>query len=97
MAQSEQAFYGHCGPRLIVDNNSPLHTRSSSTFCHESYDILGDAVESACHHCCLEEEAGEAKAVGPGPVVNPDIEKTAECHVPENTAINRYYRKGVRV
>ena len=37
--------------------------RSSSNYCHENYGILGDAVESACHHCCLEEN-NEAYVVG---------------------------------
>ena len=28
--------------------------RSNSNYCHENYALLGDDVQSACHHCCLD-------------------------------------------
>ena len=37
--------------------------RSNSNYCHENYEIFGDALKSACHHCCLEER-NEAYDVG---------------------------------
>jgi len=37
--------------------------RSNSNYCHENYEIFGDALKSACHHCCLEER-NEAYVVG---------------------------------
>lgn len=38
--------------------------RSDSNYCHEIYTVFGDQMESACHHCCIEER-GEALDVGP--------------------------------
>ena len=47
--------------------------RSSSNFCHENYDRFGDAIRSACHHCCLEER-NEAYIVGLKPQEKPGLE-----------------------
>lgn len=60
--------------------------RSSSNYCHGVYSILGDDVASACHHCCLEGERGEALKVGPPNVVREDLEPYEECDTLENTS-----------
>jgi hypothetical protein len=70
--------------RMCKDDSCCESPRSSGNFCHETYDILGGAMESACHHCCLEER-DVAKTVGPPPVENPDIEKTVQCDLLENS------------
>jgi hypothetical protein len=59
--------------------------RSSSNYCHGIYDIFGDKIESACHHCCLEER-GEALEVGPANTPKDGLEPYAECDTAlENT------------
>jgi hypothetical protein len=64
--------------RMCKDQSCCDNPRSSSNFCHEQYAILGDAVASACHHCCA-----PAKEVGPPAAPNPAIE-TFECDTLEN-------------
>lgn len=64
--------------RMCKQDSCCVNPRSESDFCHESYVKLGNDTESACHHCCLELQ-GEAKAVGPDAVVNPEIPKLLEC------------------
>jgi hypothetical protein len=64
--------------RMCKDDSCCQNPRSSSEFCHESYILLGDAVDSACHHCCLEEN-GVAKEVGQPNVEHPDIPQTIAC------------------
>eukprot|EP00980_Cylindrotheca_fusiformis_P006472 scaffold1377_cov126-Cylindrotheca_fusiformis.AAC.17 len=55
--------------------------RKAGGFCERMYTILGDLVESACHHCCIEaDSAGFPREVGPAAVENPDIPKTIECN-----------------
>lgn len=56
---------------------------SSSLFCHKEYLKLGDAVESACYHCCTEEDGGP-KETGPAPVENPDFAQLVSCDTTEN-------------
>ena len=58
--------------RMCKENSCCESTRSSGNFCHESYYILGDAVESACHHCCIEVN-GFPKVAGPAHEENPII------------------------
>jgi len=64
--------------RMCKDDSCCQSPRSNSQFCHETYFTLGDAAESACHHCCLEER-GVALSVGPAPVQNAAIAKTVSC------------------
>jgi hypothetical protein len=52
--------------------------RSETEFCHDQYQLLGDDVESACHHCCLEER-GSSLQVGPDNVVHANITKLLQC------------------
>ena len=60
--------------------------RSSSNYCHEIYDIFGDKIHSACHHCCLEER-GEALEVGPANPPKAGLEPYTECDTAlDNTA-----------
>jgi hypothetical protein len=69
--------------RMCKRNSCCENPRSSSLFCHEEYAVLGDAVPSACYHCCME-EMGENKIVGPAPEEHPEIEKTIGCESIEN-------------
>ena len=64
--------------RMCKDESCCSDPRSSSSFCHSQYSILGDVVESACHYCCLE-EIGLARTIGPAAAENPNIAKTIAC------------------
>ena len=70
--------------RMCKENSCCENPRSSSLFCHEEYAVLGDAVASACYHCC-EEQNGVPKIAGPPPDDHPDdIQKTIGCDEIEN-------------
>ncbi|KAG7370840.1 Eukaryotic-type carbonic anhydrase [Nitzschia inconspicua] len=61
--------------------------RSSSNYCHEVYNILGGDVESACHHCCMEEARGKPLEVGPPNEPHPDgLAPYEHCDKLGNTA-----------
>jgi Eukaryotic-type carbonic anhydrase len=61
--------------------------RSSSNYCHEIYTIFGDDMESACHHCCMEEDNGEPLQVGPANDPHPDgLEPYDKCDELDNTS-----------
>ena len=64
--------------RMCKVDSCCVNPRSESDFCHKQYRLLGDDVESACHHCCLE-EVGSARTVGPANVANPDIPALVVC------------------
>jgi hypothetical protein len=67
--------------RMCKANSCCQAPRSNRQFCHESYLALGENVESACHHCCLEEQ-GVAMSVGAPTVENSAIPQTVECDDP---------------
>jgi hypothetical protein len=68
----------------LDEDSCCANPRSSTNFCHEQYLILGDAVASACYHCC-NEATGSPIVVGPAPVVNSNIPQTVECSTLENS------------
>jgi hypothetical protein len=66
--------------RMCRSGSCCSNPRDAGLFCHEQYDLLGDAVESACFHCCKEETSAKvARIVGPPAVVNQAIPFTREC------------------
>lgn len=72
------AFPGVNFFRMCKQDSCCTNPRSTTEFCHESYDLLGDATASACYHCCLSEQ-GEAKQVGPAPAENAAIPQLLQC------------------
>jgi len=60
--------------------------RSDSNYCHEVYDIFGDSIVSACHHCCQETERGQSLEVGPPNEPKPGLEPYTQCDTLDNTA-----------
>jgi hypothetical protein len=61
--------------------------RSSSNYCHEIYPIFGDDMESACYHCCMEEEIGEPLLVGPANDPHPNgLAPYDSCDELDNTS-----------
>ncbi len=64
--------------RMCKDDSCCTNPRSTSDFCQETYELLGDATESSCDHCCLSEQ-GKAQQVGPAPEANPQIPKLLQC------------------
>ncbi|KAL3916149.1 MAG: hypothetical protein SGILL_005311 [Bacillariaceae sp.] len=73
-----------CKEEEYVCCNNP---RSPSNFCHEIYEIFGDDIDSACHHCCLEEERKESLEIGPPNDSHPDgLEAYESCDELDNTA-----------
>jgi hypothetical protein len=64
--------------RLCYSNDPCCETqRSTSEYCWDAYENIfpGNAIYSACHHCC----GGERKSVGPPSPINPKIPKTLQC------------------
>jgi hypothetical protein len=61
--------------------------RSSSNFCHEIYTLFGDDMESACHHCCMEEGTGVPLLVGPANDPHPNgLAPYDKCDELDNTS-----------
>ncbi|KAL3909150.1 MAG: hypothetical protein SGILL_008201 [Bacillariaceae sp.] len=61
--------------------------RSASNFCHEMYDVWGDEMDSACHHCCMETDRQEHLEVGPPNDPHPDgLVPYESCDALANTA-----------
>jgi hypothetical protein len=61
--------------------------RSSSNFCHEMYNVFGADIESACHHCCMEQGNGQPMQVGPANDPHPDgLAPYEACDTLANTA-----------
>lgn len=66
--------------RMCKEDSCCSNPRKEGGFCEKMYTILGDSVESACHHCCIESPAaGFPREVGPTAAVNPNIPKTVVC------------------
>jgi hypothetical protein len=66
--------------RMCKEDSCCFNPRKPGGFCERMYTVLGDNVESACHHCCIESpNAGVPREVGPAAVVNPDIPQTIAC------------------
>jgi hypothetical protein len=65
----------------MCESNNPCcePIRSESSFCWESYDALGDAVESACYTCC-----DEPKLVGQATPEQSGLPKTIQCSSVDN-------------
>jgi Eukaryotic-type carbonic anhydrase len=53
--------------------------RSDTSFCWSTYDTLGDAVQSACYHCC-----DTPMLVGPAAPEKPGLPKAIRCSDNEN-------------
>lgn len=67
-------------PRMCSsDKPCCSESRVDTTFCWESYEELGDAVESACFHCCE-----TPMQVGPAAVPKPELPKTIACSGVDN-------------
>lgn len=64
--------------RMCKEDSCCVDPRSSTEYCHDQYARLGDDVEAACHHCCLEEH-GEARTVGSEAAINPTIPQVIGC------------------
>jgi len=64
--------------RMCKNESCCTNPRSETQFCHEQYEILGEDVEAACHHCCFEER-GIPMIVGPGADVSPNVSKSVQC------------------
>ena len=72
------AYSGANYNRLCKPDSCCENPRSSSDFCFEQYAIFGDEIESACYHCCNEQN-GSPKLIGPAAKVNPNIPQTIAC------------------
>ena len=53
--------------------------RSETNYCWSTYDTLGDAVASACYHCCA-----TPMLVGPATPVKSNLPKTIQCSSVDN-------------
>eukprot|EP00751_Fragilariopsis_kerguelensis_P000500 CAMPEP_0170807906 /NCGR_PEP_ID=MMETSP0733-20121128/33063_1 /TAXON_ID=186038 /ORGANISM="Fragilariopsis kerguelensis, Strain L26-C5" /LENGTH=983 /DNA_ID=CAMNT_0011163205 /DNA_START=740 /DNA_END=3691 /DNA_ORIENTATION=- len=61
--------------------------RSNSNYCHQNYGMFGDDIDSACYHCC-QEENGETYEVGPPNDAKPGLVPytNSQCAELDNSA-----------